>query len=117
MKKLIKTYDSFDIVLVPFPFTENASHKKRPALILSCSLSFNKEIGASVMAMITTSTHHPWPLDIPIEHLKTAGLPAVSVIRMKLFTLDHRFILKKLGALHVQDQRRVKNNVKRLLAL
>jgi len=114
MKKPIKTYDSFEVVLVPFPFIDNANGKKRPALILSSSASFNMKIGASVMAMITTASHNPWPLDINISDLDAAGLPSSSLIRMKLFTLDHRLILKKLGLLHKSDQAAVEKSLKRL---
>ena len=117
MKKPIKTYDSFEVVLVPFPFVDNSSNKKRPALILSASLHFNMKVGASVMAMITTATHRSWPLDIPIDNLNAAGLPVPSIIRMKLFTLDHRLVLKKLGRLHPIDQRHVEKNLKLLFSL
>ncbi|MCE5317946.1 MAG: type II toxin-antitoxin system PemK/MazF family toxin, partial [Parachlamydia sp.] len=79
-----ETYNKFDIVLVPFPFIDSASSKQRPALILSSSDSFNAMAGASVMAMVTSATHHPWPLDRPIEDLASAGLPVPSLIRMKL---------------------------------
>ena len=79
MNKPIKTYDSYEVVLVPFPFIDRSSNKKRPALVLSSSSHFNMKAGASVMAMITTATHHPWPLDIPIEDLKAAGLPVPSI--------------------------------------
>lgn len=117
MKKPIKTYDSFEVVLVPFPFTENSNSKKRPALVLSSSFRFNIKAGASVMAMITTAIHHPWPLDIPIEKLEIAGLPVPSIVRMKLFTLDHRLILKKLGQLHLTDQRHVEKSLQHLFSL
>lgn len=117
MKKLIKTYDSFDVVLVPFPFIDQENTKKRPSLVLSSSDSFNVKIGASVMAMITTSSHIPWPLDIPISELEIAGLPTPSIIRMKLFTLDHRLIIKRLGRLDKKDQRSVENSLKNLFNL
>src|SRR4051812_18464723 len=117
MKRPIKTYDCFDVILVPFPFTDHASSKKRPALVLSSSVHFNMKAGASVMAMITTATHHPWPLDIPIHDLKAAGLPVPSMIRIKLFTLDHRLVLKKLGRLHLTDQRHVEKTLKHLFSL
>lgn len=117
MKKPIKTYDVFEVVLVPFPFVENASNKKRPALVLSSSNSFNMKAGSSIMAMITTAAHHPWPFDIPIVHLDAAGLPCPSIIRMKLFTLDHRLILKKLGSLHRLDQHSLKKNLTSLFNL
>jgi mRNA interferase MazF len=66
------------------------------------------------MAMITTATHRPWPLDVSIVDLAMAGLPAPSIIRIKLFTLDHRLVLKKLGRLHLSDQRQVELSLKRL---
>ena len=69
------------------------------------------------MAMITTAMHHPWPLDVSIEELKAAGLPVPSIVRMKLFTLDHRLVLKKLGQLHLQDQRRVEKTLRHLFSL
>ena len=116
MKKPIRTYNSFDVVLVPFPFTDSLSNKKRPALVLSSSFHFNMKAGTSVMAMITTAVHHPWPLDIPVNDLKAAGLPVPSVIRMKLFTLDHRLVLKKLGQLHLTDQNHVEKTLKTLFS-
>lgn len=116
-KQPIKTFDCFEVVLIPFPFIDNPGEKKRPAVILSSSARFNMKIGASVMAMITTAGHNPWPLDIHINDLKAAGLPAPSIIRMKLFTLDHRLILKKLGLLHKTDQRTVENSLKHLFNL
>ena len=51
------------------------------------------------MAMITSASHTPWPLDVPIVDLASAGLPAPSIIRFKLFTLDHRLVRGKLGQL------------------
>jgi len=57
------------------------------------------------MAMITSAKNLPWPLDVPITDSVLAGLPAPSVVRMKLFTLDHRFILAKRGMLADIDKK------------
>ncbi|MBF0195885.1 MAG: hypothetical protein HQL71_15100 [Magnetococcales bacterium] len=36
--KLTKvTYDVYDVVVVPFPFTDRSTSKRRPALVLSSS--------------------------------------------------------------------------------
>jgi mRNA interferase MazF len=35
MRKLIVTYKQYDVVVVPFPFTDRTATKKRPALIIS----------------------------------------------------------------------------------
>ena len=39
-----------------------------------------------------------------ITDLKSAGLNKASVIRMKLFTLDHKLILETVGTLSKKDQ-------------
>ncbi len=97
-------YNTFDIVVVPFPFTDKDHVKRRPALILSSTKKFNIPSGHSIMAMITSADNASWPLDVEIIDLKTSGLPASSVIRMKLFTLDQRLIIKKTGLLSKQDR-------------
>lgn len=101
------TYSRYDVVKVPFPFTDRLAEKARPALVLSADQAFNSRIGHSVMAMITSAKHSGWPLDTRIEDLTLAGLPVPSIIRLKLFTLDNRLILAKLGQLAPADQQLV----------
>lgn len=107
-------YKHFDVVVVPFPFTDSAQTKRRPALVLSQSKNFNSKIEHSVLAMITSQKNEPWPLDCPIKDKKQSGLTAPSVIRMKLFTLDNRFIIRKIGHLSNEDQNHVKQSLKML---
>lgn len=104
-----------DVVVVPFPFTDRRATKRRPALVLSAAHIFNARAGHAVMAMITTATHAPWPLDVPIVDLAAAGLPAASVVRMKLFTLDERLVLARAGRLAPRDARAVAAALRRLL--
>ena len=46
-------FERFTVVRVPFPFTDRAASKNRPALVLSDLEAFNVPAGHSVMAMIT----------------------------------------------------------------
>ncbi len=108
------TYKQFDIVVVPFPFTDRAATKKRPALVLSSEL-FNSGSRHSVMTMITTASHSAWPLDVAIADLKDAGLIAPSIIRMKLFTIDHALIQKQIGHLSLLDKASVESALASLL--
>ena len=96
-------FERFTVVRVPFPFTDRNATKNRPALVLSDAASFNTPAGHSVMAMITSQGNTPWPLDCPIGDLRTAGLPAPSLVRFKLFTLDHRLVRGELGKLSAAD--------------
>lgn len=105
------TYKPFDVVVVPFPFTDSGQTKRRPALVLSQSTNFGDKIGHAILAMITSQKNEPWPLDSAIQNLKQSGLTAPSVVRMKLFTLDHRLIIRKIGHLSKKDQAQVKQNL------
>ncbi len=96
-------YEPFDVIVVPFPFTDSLKTKKRPALVLSQKTDFGVKIEQSVLAMITSQKNDPWPLDIAVKNEKQSGLTAPSVIRMKIFTLDNRFILRKIGHLSKTD--------------
>lgn len=99
------TFDAFDVVVVPFPFTDRSTTKRRPALVLSDAKAFNKQVGQSVLAMITSARNSDWPLDVEIADLDSAGLPSSSVVRMKLFTLDDQLVIRKAGALAKSDRK------------
>ncbi|RME20228.1 MAG: type II toxin-antitoxin system PemK/MazF family toxin [Deltaproteobacteria bacterium] len=101
------SFERFDVVRVPFPFTDRTASKNRPALVLSGSKSFNSRARHSVMAMITSASHGDWSLDCKIEDLRSAGLPAPSKVRFKLFTLDHRLVRGRLGRLAARDREKV----------
>lgn len=110
------TYERLDVVVVPFPFTDSAASKRRPALVISNAEAFNLPVGHSVLAMITSAGNSAWPLDVTISDGNAAGLTAASLVRMKLFTLDNRFILRRLGRLAASDRKAVEASLKRLLA-
>lgn len=80
------------MVRVPFPFADRTASKNRPALVLSEAEAFNTPADHSVVAMITSQDNAPWPLDCRIGDLAEAGLPAPSMVRFKLFILDHRMM-------------------------
>lgn len=109
------SFERFTVVRVPFPFTDRNATKNRPALVLSDSAAFNTPAGHSVMAMITSQGNAPWPLDCPIADPGTAGLPAPSLVRFKLFTFDHRLVRGELGRLSAADAASVRGGLSRLL--
>ena len=110
-------YKRFEVVKVPFPFTDRNASKTRPALVLSDEDVFNAPIGHGVLAMITSAKHAAWPLDVPVTDLAAAGLPVPSIVRMKLFTLDHRLIIARLGQLALPDSAAVERAIRTLLAI
>ncbi len=108
-------FKQFDVIVVPFPYLDSAKSKKRPAVVLSSSDAFDVKIGHSVCAMITSTKNQSWPLDVEIRDLKSCGLPAPSVVRMKLFTIDHQIIKGKIGELALKDRDVVKKSLRELI--
>lgn len=98
-------YEPWDILLVPFPFTDKVERKRRPAVVLS-TRDYN-ETGFVIVAMITTARRLEWPSDTPITDLAQAGLPRASVVRLSLSTLDTFLVQGKLGCLAGVDRERV----------
>jgi mRNA interferase MazF len=107
------TCDAWDVVVVPFPFTEARGTKRRPALAIS-QRTFNQN-GHTVFAMITTRAHHPWPGDSELQDRAAAGLKLPCIVRLKAFTLDNRLIIKRIGHLSSPDRRRVVGRFKQFL--
>ena len=107
-------YDAFDVLVVPFPFTNRAAEKRRPAVVLTLRAA-NAQTGHSVCAMITSADNAPWPHDIQLTDLPSAGLPSPSVIRLKWFTIDNRLILRRAGALAFRDRRSLTHLVRGVL--
>lgn len=104
----------FDVVVTPFPFLERPVSKRRPALILSAANPFGNTIGLWVLAMITSAKHSKFPLDVLLKSPETLGLKSGCMVRMKLFTLDERIFLQKLGSLNSQDRNSVQASLKKL---
>ena len=111
----METCKPFDIVVVPFPFTDRTTSKRRPALVLS-SKAYQRDSGHVVLAMITTAARSSWPSDVALRQWRAAGLPRASKIRFKVFTLDLRLLLRSLGALSEQDSERVRAAARKVLS-
>jgi len=83
--------------------------------VLSDAARFNTPAGHSVLAMIISQGNTPWPLNCPIVDLRAAGLPAPSLVRFKLFTLDHQLVRGNLGKLSTADVASVRTALFNLL--
>lgn len=99
----------FDIVLVPFPFSDLSTVKKRPCLIL-CAINPKGLTTHYVVAMMTSSTARlVFPYDVVLRDWKKAGLPKKTLVRIaKLVTLDSSLVGKKIGRIEGQDKQKVR---------
>ena len=109
----LETLNFGDVVVVPFPFVDKPASKRRPALVLS-NINFNAE-GYSILSMITTKQKPAWPGDTQITDIATCGLRKPCLIRLKLFTLDNRLILNKIGKLNKSDSLQIMKHLRQFM--
>lgn len=107
-------YNQFDVVLVPFPFTDKNVSKKRPALVLN-NKNYQIKTNHLILAMITSAKNSRWDNDFEIKEIKTTGLKISCVVRYKIFSLDERIILKKIGSISANEQAQIKEDLLKLV--
>jgi len=86
-----------DIVVLPFPFTDLSSAKKRPALVIK-SLEGDDVILCQITSQARRADKYSVILDS--KHFKSGSLDMSSLIRSNmLFTADKSLLLYKVGSL------------------
>ncbi|MBM4141521.1 MAG: type II toxin-antitoxin system PemK/MazF family toxin [Nitrospira sp.] len=87
-----------DIVLIPIPFTDLASQKKRPAIIIS-SDPYN-ETNEDIVVVALTSNIEPRDFTVTLtsNDLEDGILKVTSMIRVdKIYTLNKSIVIKTFG--------------------
>ncbi|RYZ19880.1 MAG: type II toxin-antitoxin system PemK/MazF family toxin [Chitinophagaceae bacterium] len=101
-----------DILLIPFPFTDLAGQKNRPALVLFASES------DVTLAFITTQTKWQNEYDLLLQPSEINGLKKPSLLRLsKIATLDIDLAIGKLGTLDNAAMAQINHNLIKLLKL
>ncbi len=100
-----------DIVLVPFPFTDQKASKRRPAVIVS-NTAYN-HAKPDVVVMAVTSQFRPNLTlgEVWIDEWRTAGLLKPSAIKPVFATLEQGLIIRQLGKLTASDQAHLKRAI------
>ena len=92
-----------DVIVVPFPFTDQSATKKRPALVVS-SDAYQRERPDLILMAITSQVRPTATVgEIAVVHWQAAGLLKPSVIKPLLTTIEARLMLRQLGSLHADD--------------
>lgn len=97
------TLSPFDVVVVPFPYSDALAEKRRPAIVVS-NPALEAERGLVWLAMVTSTSGALIRGDALIEDLNAAGLTTPCRVRAaKLATLDTERVLRRVGALAADD--------------
>jgi mRNA interferase MazF len=108
-------YDFGDVLLVPFPFTDQTGAKQRPAVVVN-SARYQRERPDLILMPITSQNQSSTRFgDVPIADIGAAGLLMPGVIKPILFTMEAKLIRKSLGRLADDDQRTLRHCIAQLI--
>jgi mRNA interferase MazF len=97
-------YEFGDVVLVRFPFTNQAAFKQRPAVVVS-SRAYNSTRPDAIIMAITSQLHSTVGFgEVLIHQWQAANLLKPSAIKPVFATVEQNLILKQLGTLEATDQ-------------
>jgi mRNA interferase MazF len=116
MTASVSKYKPWDVVVVPFPYSNQAHATVRPGVIVSAP-RLHQRTRQHHVAMITNAKHTAWDGDVEVSNLKGAGLPVASVVRpAKLATFDESAIVRAVGSLPTKDRVEVVKSLTAFLA-
>jgi mRNA interferase MazF len=92
-----------DVVLVPFPFTDQSGTKKRPAVVVS-SQSYNAGRRDIVIMAMTSQVRVPLGIgEAIIADWQGAGLIKESVLKPVFATIEQGLVVRVMGLLSTVD--------------
>lgn len=81
-------FEAWDVVKVPFPYTNRPVLQRRPGLVVAIQAAADAPVLLWVL-MMTSAVHRRWSGDVEVSDLAEAGLPAPSVVRtVKIATIE-----------------------------
>ena len=104
-------YDFGDVILIPFPFTDQTTTKRRPAVVVSSTAYHRNRPDLVLMAI--TSRIKPFPSfgETAVDQWETAGLIKPSVIKPIFATVEKGIVIRKIGKPVDQDQQNLRKSI------
>ncbi len=92
-----------DVILVPFPFTNQTTSKRRPAVVVSAS-DYSAQHGDVIIMAITSQLRVSAKFgEQLVQDWKAAGLLKPSAIKPVIATIEQTLVLRRLGKLGKED--------------
>ncbi len=100
-------FEVWDIVKVPFPYTDRPVRQRRPALVVAAG-ELEGAHGLLWVSMVTSAANRGWPGDVLVSDLAVAGLPIPSIIRPAKIATIEACDAERLGTLPRRDRKAVR---------
>jgi mRNA interferase MazF len=110
------SYDFGDVVLVPFPFTDQTGMKKRPAVVVSSAAYNVSRLDLILMAITSQLRTTPGFAEVAIAEWQKAGLLKASVIKPVVTTVERRLLLRQLGQLEQADRAKLQQSLRAIFS-
>jgi len=110
-------YGRGDVILVPFPFSDQSAAKKRPAIVISSDAYNNVSQDIVVIAVTGQIRGHIGVGEFLIGDWQSAGLLRPSAAKSAISTIEQRLVLKILGKLSSKDLSALEKALKELFDL
>lgn len=104
-----------DVVLVPFPFTDQSASKKRPAVVVSSGAYGDRRPDVVLMAITSQVGPRLTFGESSVTEWKKAGLIKPGVVKPILTTVEKTLILKRLGRLQPFDEKALRQALQSIL--
>ncbi len=108
-------YKFGDIVLVPFPFTDQTTTKRRPAVIVSSNAYNQDKPNIVIMAVTSQIRDSDYFGDVRIRDWQRAGLLKPSVVKPILTTIEKGLVIRKLGSIVDSDRAALNEGLQSIL--
>lgn len=96
-------FDFGDVVLVPFPFTDQSGTKKRPAVVISI-FDYNTSRRDIVIMAITSQMRATLGYgEAMVDGWRAAGLIKASVLKPVFCTIEQGLVIRVMGHLSAAD--------------
>ncbi|MDD2686202.1 MAG: type II toxin-antitoxin system PemK/MazF family toxin [Gallionella sp.] len=92
-----------EVVLVPFPFTNQVESKKRPAVVISSSAYNTNRPDLLIMAITSQAHTAPDFSTFPVVDWQGAGLLKPSFAKPVLTTLEQTLVIRRMGSFSPRD--------------
>jgi mRNA interferase MazF len=87
-----------DIILVPVPFTDLSSQKRRPVIVISNDAYNRRSADVVVAAMTSNPAKVPYSFQVTSTDLREGALNRPGTVRVdKIYTLAQSIVVKKFG--------------------
>ena len=106
-----------DIVLIPIPFTDLSSQKRRPVIVVSNDAYNRKTMDIVVVAMTSNPAAVDYSFTITSSNLEQGKLNRPGKVRVdKIYTLSQSIVVKTFGRVNSNVLDRIRSTLQNLTA-